>query len=193
MQEGNPSPARAPLDALSSLEVRLCRAAGERPGGALLARIVAAQAMGLGVLPPDLELGAVQYRRLMEHYFPGIGVTPGSPSVPPDRPQERRDLYELMWAHRAGRDLCESWIAAIVARACLGGNHLWQDLGLAHREMLTRLMETHFPGLAERNEGDMKWKKFLYRQLCLAEGLRICRAPSCQVCPDYADCFGPET
>lgn len=183
----------APLDALSSLEARLSRAAGDRPGGALLARIVAAQAMGLGVLPPHLGLGQARHRRLMAHCFPGIDVAPGSPPAPPDRPQERRDLYELMWAHRAGLDPCEDWLAGIVAAACLGGNHLWQDLGLAHRGALTGLMETHFPGLAARNQGDMKWKKFLYRQLCLAEGLRICRAPSCQVCPDYADCFGPET
>jgi nitrogen fixation protein NifQ len=38
----------------------------------------------------------------------------------------------------------------------------------------------------------MKWKKFLYRQLCLEEGIYVCRAPSCEVCKDYDLCFGPE-
>jgi NifQ. len=39
---------------------------------------------------------------------------------------------------------------------------------------------------------DMKWKKFIYKQLCEAEGLYVCRAPSCEVCKDYDQCFGKE-
>jgi nitrogen fixation protein NifQ len=38
----------------------------------------------------------------------------------------------------------------------------------------------------------MKWKKFLYRQLCLEEGIYVCRAPSCDVCRDYDLCFARE-
>jgi nitrogen fixation protein NifQ len=38
----------------------------------------------------------------------------------------------------------------------------------------------------------MKWKKFLYKQLCEEEGLYVCRAPSCQVCVDYERCYGSE-
>jgi nitrogen fixation protein NifQ len=38
----------------------------------------------------------------------------------------------------------------------------------------------------------MKWKKFFYKQLCLREGLTLCKAPSCDVCSDYALCFGAE-
>ena len=46
--------------------------------------------------------------------------------------------------------------------------------------------------LARRNGKDMKWKKFLYKQLCDTEGIYTCRAPSCEVCADYQNCFGPE-
>ncbi|GBE11207.1 nifQ [bacterium BMS3Abin12] len=53
-------------------------------------------------------------------------------------------------------------------------------------------MATNFPELAARNDRNMKWKKFLYKQLCEREGIHACRAPSCQVCIDYAQCFGPE-
>ena len=53
-------------------------------------------------------------------------------------------------------------------------------------------MWVNFPGLARANSGDMKWKKFLYRQLCSSEGIYVCPAPSCGVCKDYAKCFGPE-
>ena len=43
-----------------------------------------------------------------------------------------------------------------------------------------------------RNDRDMKWKKFLYKQLCDRAEINACRAPSCSVCSDYARCFGPE-
>ena len=51
-------------------------------------------------------------------------------------------------------------------------------------------MHDNFRPLAEQNTKDMKWKKFLYKQLCIGEGIYVCRAPSCEVCVDYAACFG---
>jgi len=32
-------------------------------------------------------------------------------------------------------------------------------------------MRRNFPPLAARNRKDMKWKRFLYKQLCEAEGI----------------------
>ncbi|WP_366930755.1 nitrogen fixation protein NifQ [Marinospirillum sp.] len=43
-----------------------------------------------------------------------------------------------------------------------------------------------------KNHLDMKWKKFLYRQLCMDSGITYCRSPSCEACSDYAECFAPE-
>lgn len=83
-------------------------------------------------------------------------------------------------------------MAAIVASACAGRDHLWQDLALADRGELSHLMQVNFPALAAANCGDMKWKKFLYRQLCTREGIYVCPAPSCGECADYRRCFGPE-
>jgi nitrogen fixation protein NifQ len=77
--------------------------------------------------------------------------------------------------------------------ACLGDNHLWQDLQLAHRAELSALMKHWFPTLVARNVGDMKWKKFLYKPLCEREEIFVCKAPSCAVCGDHPVCFGPET
>jgi nitrogen fixation protein NifQ len=65
-------------------------------------------------------------------------------------------------------------------------------LGLWARSDLSALIGFNFPELAARNVHDMKWKKFLYKQLCEAEGIYICRAPSCSVCVDYHKCYGPE-
>ncbi len=76
--------------------------------------------------------------------------------------------------------------------ACLGNDHLWQDIGFWQRQDLSQFLQHNFPELARRNHKDMKWKKFLYKQLCEAEGLNLCRAPSCEVCDDYSNCFGSE-
>jgi len=72
------------------------------------------------------------------------------------------------------------------------GNHLWQDLGLWCRADLGRLMQRNFPTLSALNVHDMKWKKFLNKQPCAAEGVHVCRAPSCEVRIDYESCSGPE-
>ncbi len=105
---------------------------------------------------------------------------------------EEPDLRRLLLDHRSRGVIEEMWLAAIIARRSLGANHLWQDLGLLHRDELNALMGRHFRDLVRRNQGDMKWKKFLYRLLCEREGVMLCKAPNCEVCRDVAVCFGPE-
>jgi len=111
------------------------------------------------------------------------------------RGDEVDDLMLLLIEHAAPALAGSAWLAEVseaVAVACLGDNHLWQDLALASRGELSALMLQCFPTLAARNDRDMKWKKFLYKQLCEREQLFICRAPSCAVCSDYGLCFGAE-
>jgi nitrogen fixation protein NifQ len=108
------------------------------------------------------------------------------------RNEEFDDLVALLTDH-AGRHCAETRLfARIVAHACLGENHLWQDLGLPDRQALNDLMRMHFPALHAKNAGNMRWKKFLYRQLCERAEVLICKSPSCGECCDYAACFGPE-
>lgn len=102
------------------------------------------------------------------------------------------DLLALLLDHRTVDSAEARELAYAIARACMGANHLWQDMGLADRGVLSGLMTQHFTSLARRNTGDMKWKKFFYRQLCERAGLVICRSPSCGACADYPQCFGPE-
>jgi nitrogen fixation protein NifQ len=106
--------------------------------------------------------------------------------------EEVDDLRSLLLDHCTA-DLPETaWMASAVARGCLFSDHLWQDLGLTSRKDLSGLLTRHFQTLASKNTGDMKWKKFFYKQLCDREGLNLCKAPSCGVCADYKICFGPE-
>ena len=111
------------------------------------------------------------------------------------RDDEVVDLVALLTVHAdpaAGTAEDIAGMALRVAVASLGDDHLWQDLQLGSRAELSLLMRHWFPRLAALNSRDMKWKKFLYKQLCDKAELLICRAPSCDVCSDYARCFGPE-
>lgn len=105
---------------------------------------------------------------------------------------EFRDLLELLLAHRAVPDAAHRDVAHLVAAACMGSNHLWQDMGLPSRSALSTLLSSRFPDLAARNTGNMKWKKFFYRQLCERAGFSSCNRPSCAACCDYDACFGVE-
>ena len=118
-----------------------------------------------------------------------LAAVAGCPSL---RADEYDDLLQLMLDHRSDSGDETLWLASVVAAACLGGNHLWQDLGLGNRQELSDLLKTRFPALYARNTGNMKWKKFFYKQLCERADVNACRAPSCAVCDDYAQCFAAE-
>jgi nitrogen fixation protein NifQ len=187
-QSAQQSPRQGGLYAL------LMNQAAGLPNDDLLARMLVSQAGTQSALPPGLGLDATDFRSLMTRHFPGFGL-PAQLARAPDlgeRGIEWDDLLALLMQYRAGNDASETWLALIVATACMGGDHLWQDLGLWQRDDLTQLMARNFPGLTALNAQDMKWKKFLYKQLCNRAGVNACRAPSCEVCVDYAKCFGPE-
>lgn len=105
---------------------------------------------------------------------------------------EKDDLVNLL-RQFSNPDIIEiDWIIGIIVAGCLGNDHLWQDLGLWSRSQLSAMLQYNFPELAAKNDKDMKWKKFLYKQLCEAEGLYLCRVPSCELCTDYLKCYGSE-
>jgi nitrogen fixation protein NifQ len=158
---------------------------------------VATLAFG-GVLTrfPLLGVDAATRARLLQRYFPGVeprawvDTEPGDcPPLPAD---EFDDLRALLRAHRCDDREETEWLACTVATACLGNNHLWQDMGLPDRDALSELLRRYFTALYAKNTGNMKWKKFFYKQLCEQAEINMCKAPSCQVCTDYRVCFGPE-
>ncbi|TDV15728.1 nitrogen fixation protein NifQ [Paraburkholderia caballeronis] len=156
---------------------------------------------GVRVLPIR-GLDARASRWLLAHWFPGADAAlslawdgPVEAARRGSRYDEVEDLVTLFIEHadpRAGTRDEVACVAHALACACLGENHLWQDLRLPSRRELSALLGYWFPRLAAKNVHDMKWKKFFYKQLCEREGLFVCKAPSCGVCADYARCFGPE-
>jgi nitrogen fixation protein NifQ len=171
----------------------MARAAGHA-NDELFARMLASQTAANSALPPGLGLVPAEFRALMARHYPGFGLPTMLAQAPNlgDRMPEWDELHTLLLEYRADADLSETWMATIVATACMGGDHLWQDLGLWSRADLTLLMGRNFPGLTARNDRDMKWKKFLYKQLCERTGVYVCRSPSCEVCVDYVKCFASE-
>jgi len=148
-----------------------------------------------GVLPQCIGLSIQDFRELMGAHFPGLQISERvreNEVFDLKRMPERDDLVRLFDSSRANSGRSEIWVSQLITAACLGSNHLWQDLGLWNRNQLSELIAINFPALARKNTKNMKWKKFLYKQLCIEEGIYICRSPSCEVCIDYVDCFGPE-
>jgi len=150
--------------------------------------------------PAMLGLAEEHFTSLMESYFPralqnaGLRLSNGTgvPGCEAMRSEEFGDLLELLLEHRTHPDKESEWLAFAIATACMGNDHLYQDMGLPNRQILSSLLSEYFTGLFALNTGNMKWKKFFYKQLCNRSGVNACRAPSCQVCADYLKCFGPE-
>lgn len=160
------------------------------PNRSLLASLIAGQIADTGCLPAHLGLGRAVHEYLLDTYFPGFDIA--GPEREIESIPEWSDLQKLLLDHRACQNASELWLANIVATACAGRDHLWQDLGLQDRNELSQLMWLNFTALASANSSDMKWKKFLYRQFCASEGIYLCPAPSCGECQEHAKCFGPE-
>ncbi|MBK1618640.1 hypothetical protein CKO42_09375 [Lamprobacter modestohalophilus] len=193
----------------------LSLAAGHR-NDRLLASMLASQCVGLGAMPNWLGLKPEAFKQLIAYHFPALRQTAlpqPQRQLDPERTDERDELVRLLLKPTDDRSDGPSqrsslrvpnaqpqrqpspqqrWMAEIIAAGSMGSDHLWQDLGLWNRAELSRLMEQNFPAVALKNVHDMKWKRFLYKQLCEAEGIYTCRSPSCEVCVDYHACFGPE-
>lgn len=175
------------------LYTELMEHASGLPNDELFAQMICSQVVGACALPPCLGLEESDFAALLTRHFPKMQIVVRNPQQAEDeRAPERDDVLALLLQHRAGRDESEKWMAEIVTAACMANDHLWQDLGLWSRKYLSQLMTQNFPALAAKNVHDMKWKKFIYKQLCEQEGIYVCRAPSCAVCADYQKCFGPE-
>lgn len=165
------------------------------PNSQPLAEILSSWHAGLGVLPDCLGLSPLDFNRLQWYHFGAITSLrhhPQPSKLDPRLDDLRLDLLKLLQLHARDDSDTVRWVAELIATACQGSDHLWQDLGVWNRTSLSTLLQQNFPTLAAKNSRDMKWKKFLFKQLCETEGIYICRAPTCDECADFNDCFGAE-
>lgn len=147
---------------------------------------------------PIAGLDRNDMRGVLARYFPALDPAPLLEATPVQYAKsashidEFHDLIALLSEQASFPGDESRWLAQAIATASMGSNHLWQDMGLPSRQVLSNLMELHFTGLFIRNVGDMKWKKFFYRQLCEKAEVLICKSPSCGACVDYHLCYGTE-
>jgi len=179
------------------LDYRDLLAAARQPGDVAILALagVIAQGLRLGERPLLRGLSEPEFQAMMAACFPGLALeNGGAASTGGAVPclDEYDDLVALLTAYRRDDSASVGWVGHAIATASLRRNHLWQDLGLPNRQVLSRLMTENFPRLAALNVGDMKWKKFFYRQLCEQAEVLICKSPNCAVCDDHDVCFGPE-
>lgn len=171
----------------------------------IYACILSSWVAGTGILPANFGLNEDCYKQLLLTHFPDMDPVPFTIAMKNrnercgNRDDEREEVYQLLLNYRTHLSESvskkmepETWMANIVSIACQGQDHLWKDLGLWSRDQLSKLMMDNFPLLASKNNRNMKWKKFIYKQLCITEGIYTCRAPSCNVCVDYKKCFSME-
>ena len=171
------------------------------PADAPMASVLASLWLGRSALPPRLGLRAWGVRALVRECFPGWPrhvALPRPIAAAPCRlgqtgvVEEIRDLERLLLSGRATATPGARRLAKLLAVGCMGYGHMWRDMGFASRAELRALLATASPKVVRRNTRDMRWKKFLYRELCKSEAGYVCRAPSCDACVGYAECFGVE-
>lgn len=147
-----------------------------------------------------LGLDAADLEAILDSYFPGIDRAwldeHAAPAETPP-PECNDDVLAVLLSHVPGGNpdrlrAASAWLArAIAARAAHPG-HLWTAMGFFERPQLTAAIRRHLPTLAAANDQNMRWKRFLYKQICDLNGGVMCKSPNCGVCSDYAVCFPAE-
>ncbi len=166
----------------------------------VFACLVAAAAQDGGCLPAALGLEEQEFADLWQHFFPQVASpscaeqesAAGNASGP--RNQDVRELV-LSYVPTQGDGLPEPkalWLAKILAaRAALPG-HLWVAMGFFERPQLSAAIERYLPGMFAANHQKMRWKRFLFKQICDMNGGLMCKSPNCGECSDYTLCFGED-
>ncbi len=147
-----------------------------------------------------LNLSEVMLDTLLLEVFPAVAREQlfANPSLktataPEINPEVQNLLLGLVRQDRFGWPQFASLILArmIAARAAHPG-HLWVAMGLFERPELSAAIGRHLPSLLAANNKKMRWKRYLFKQVCEMNGGLMCKSPVCGNCSDYALCFAPE-
>jgi len=162
--------------------------------GRLVLHILAEAEPGVSPRFFDFGLDEPLFREMLAYLHLDHLVQGAGPSeVAPECDDEELMVRGLLLRHVSEGDKVGQWLAGIIAHRSLKDNHLWEDLGLAERSDLRRLLEQHYYSLASKNTRNMRWKRFLYRSLCEEEGFTMCPSPTCDSCSEFNVCYGDDS
>ncbi len=136
-------------------------------------------------------------QRILMTFFPGFDrafLDYGADKKFPPLPEVNKDVLNLLLSYiapnaslnerQAGKLLAHT----LAARAAFPG-HLWVAMGFFQRPQLSSAIRRHLPLLAAANNKNMRWKRFLFKQVCDLNGGPMCKTPNCGDCSDYSLCF----
>jgi nitrogen fixation protein NifQ len=160
---------------------------------AVAAREPYATAEALGLTFTDLA-------ELLQSWFPACGPdlirrheTPAAGPPPEANPDVLRIVLDHVPRDDSGAlETSALWLAHILTARAAHPGHLWVSMGLFERPQLSAAIRRHLPSLAEANNRNMRWKRFLFKQVCDLNGGSMCKTPNCGECSDYALCFSEE-
>lgn len=144
-----------------------------------------------------LNLPESMLNSLLLKVFPGVlgqklFAKPGCKAEQP--PEINLDIQDLLLSYQR-TDNCQ-WtefaslvLARIIAVRAAHPGHLWAAMGLFERPQLSAAIGRHLPALLAANNQGMRWKIFLFKQICELNGGTMCKSPVCGDCSDYAFCF----
>ncbi|MDR3602155.1 MAG: nitrogen fixation protein NifQ [Desulfosporosinus sp.] len=212
-----PKPNHVPPNHAAGVRERLMACKGE---GDEFDRYVVSCALATAMAEVDyhplteaLGLARSTIAEILEKMFPGSysidELVPQNANTGEDAPAEPV-LRDMLIANRTSATPLESWVAHIFIRRCQVGDHMWRSIGLFSRNELTEAMLRYFKPLAVKNIYDLKWKRFIYRQMREENNLDLekypycenCsreiitddgeRFPFCAHCPDFEECSATE-
>jgi len=166
----------------------------------LFACLLAVAAQEPHELSAALGLEPDEIPAILSTYFPGVresdlarhSVTAAGPP-----PEPNPEVLAILLGHvpqgAADRQMqAARWLARIIAARAAHPGHLWVAMGFFERPELSAAIRRHLPTLAAANDKGMRWKRYLFKQVCDLHGAVLCKSPNCGVCSDYALCFAPE-
>lgn len=142
-----------------------------------------------------LGLSEEELTALRQSLFPAAALPPAATFALP--PEINPEVLELLLAHvprdpQGHPQPAALWLAKTLAARAAHPGHLWVAMGLFERPQLTAAIRRHLPTLAAANHQGMRWKRYLFKEVCSRNGGMLCKSPNCGVCSDYALCFAPE-
>lgn len=150
-------------------------------------------------LAASIGLTEDELSALLAYFFPSCDHSIFSQTVSETTPapDSNLDILIIMLAHvpcdaTVGRTQTSEWLARAIAARLTQPGHLWVAMGFFERPQLTAAIRRHLPTLAAANYNGMRWKRYLFKQVCEMNGGLLCKSPNCGDCSDYAFCFAAE-
>jgi len=146
--------------------------------------------------PRALGLAPEEFSQLFRRFFPAVlesdyrALCTGGTREPPEIAGE---ILDILREHQPeGGELLTRLFPRILSARLAHPGHLWCAMGLFARPEITAAIARHLPSLVKANDRKMRWKRYLFKQLCDRSGAMLCKTPNCGLCSDYALCFPAE-